>query len=76
MPKQMAVHKRADQKAAMYRLMLSLIVVLLANDDAVGAGVRYQDYLQYRARTTYASRWGTRCYSHRARRCAAGSPAL
>ena len=47
MTKQIAVHKRADQKPAMYKLMLSQIVVLLANDDAVGANVRYQDFLQY-----------------------------
>ena len=49
MTKQIAVYKRADQKAAMFRLMLSQIVVQLANDDGVGANIRYQDYLQYGA---------------------------
>jgi len=46
MTKQIAVYKRAEQRSAMFRLMLSLIVVQLANDDAVGASVRYQDFLQ------------------------------
>jgi len=39
--------RRLEQRSAMQRLMLSMIVVMLANDDAVGASQRYQEFLQY-----------------------------
>ena len=46
MTKQIAHYKRADQRSQLFRLLLSYLVVQLANDDAVGANQRYQEFLQ------------------------------